>query len=108
MSTLNGKSFKDMLLTVFDEFSPVITKRKRGKFSSWLSAEMKSHINIRDKLMQKARKSSVNPHREDYKWKRNKVNIMIRKAKSDYTRTLLPENSRNPDGFGAAIKRVFP
>ena len=58
--------------------------------------------------MQKARKSSVNPHREDYKWKRNKVNIMIRKAKSDYTRTLLPENSRNPDGFGAAIKRVFP
>ena len=64
--------------------------------------------NIRDKLMRKARKSTVNTHREKYKWKRNEVNTMIRKAKSDYTRTLLSENSRNPDGFWALIKRVFP
>ena len=33
---------------------------------------------------------------------------MIRKAKSDYTGTLLSENSGNPDGFWATIKRVFP
>ena len=46
-------------------------------------------MNIRDKLMRKARKSKV---REEYKLKRNEVNIMIRKAKSDYTRTLLSEN----------------
>ena len=32
---------------------------------------------------------------------------MIQKAKSDYTRTLLSENSRNPDGFWAVIKHVF-
>ena len=54
--------------------------------------------------MRKARKSKV---REEYKLKRNEVNIMIRKAKSDYTRTLLSENSRNLDGFGAAMKCVF-
>ena len=54
--------------------------------------------------MRKARKSKV---KKEYKLKRNEVNIMIRKAKSDYTRTLLSENSRNLDGFGAAIKCAF-
>ena len=65
-------------------------------------------MSTRDKLMRKARKSKLNAHREEYKRKRNEVNIMIRKAKSDYTRTLLSEISRNPDGFWAAIIRVFP
>ena len=65
-------------------------------------------MNIRDKLMRKARKSKLNAHREEYKRKRNDVNTMIRKAKSDYTKTLLLENSGNPNGFWAAIKRVFP
>ena len=32
----------------------------------------------------------------------------MRKAKSDYTRTLLSENPRNPDDFWTAIKPVFP
>ena len=57
--------------------------------------------------MRKARKSKLNAHRQEYKRKRSEVNIMIRKAKSDYTRTLLSENSRNPDGFWAAVKCVF-
>ena len=56
----------------------------------------------------KARKSNVSAHREEYKLKRNEGNIMIRKAKSNYTRTLLPDNLRNPDGFWTVIKRVFP
>ena len=65
-------------------------------------------MNTRDKLMQKAQKSKVNAHREEYKQKRNEVNIMIRKAKSDYTRKLLSQNSRNSDGFWAARKFLFP
>ena len=63
-------------------------------------------MNIRDKLMREARKSKLNVHRDECKRKRNEVNIMIRKNKSDYTRTFLLENSRNPDGFWAAIKRI--
>ena len=105
---LAWKIFKDILSTVFNTFATVITKRVRGKCSLWLSAEIKSHMNISDKLMWKARKSKVNVHREEYNPKRNEVNIMTWKAKFDYTRTLLSENSRNPDSFWAAIKRVFP
>ena len=56
-------------------------------------------MNIRDKLMRKARKPKVNADREEYKLKRSEVNIMIRKAKSDNTRTLLSENSRNSGRF---------
>ena len=80
---------KNILSTVFNKSAPVNTKRVRGKFSSWLSANIKPHMNTSNKLMRKARKSKINAHREEYKWKRNEVNIMIRKAKPDYTRTLL-------------------
>ena len=52
--------FKDILSTVFNKFAPVITKRV-----PWLSAKIKSLMNIRDKLIQKARKSKVNAHREE-------------------------------------------
>lgn len=111
--SLAWRIFKDILATVFNKFASVITNRVREKCSSLLPAKIKSHMNIshmniRDKLMQKALKSKVNAHRENYKRKYNEVNIKICKANSNYTRTLLSENLRNPDGFLAAIKRVFP
>ena len=104
--SLAWRIFKDILVIVFNKFASVITKRVREKCSSLLSAKIKSHMDIRDKLIQKALKSKVNAHRENYKGKHNEVNTMICKANSNYTRTLLSENSRNPDGFLAAIKRV--
>ena len=73
---LAWKIFKDILSTVFNKFATVITKRVRGKCSLWLSAEIKFHINMSDKLMGKARKSKVNVHREEYNRKRNEVNII--------------------------------
>ena len=100
--------FGDILSTAFDKFAPMITKRVKGKCSPWLSADIKFHMNIRDRLMRRARKSKVNAHREEYKRKRNSVNIMIRNAKSEYTKSLLRENAGNPDGFWATIKRIFP
>ena len=111
--SLAWRIFKDILVTLFNKFASVITKRVQEKCSSLKSAKIKSHMNIshmdiRDKLMQKALKSKVNAHRENYKRKHKEVNIMICKANSNYTRALLSENSRNPDGFLAAIKRVFP
>ena len=89
---LTWKIFKDMLWTVFNKSAPVITKRVLGKCSQWQSAEIKSYMNTRDKLIQKVQKSKVNVHREEYKRKGNEVNIIIWKDKSNYTRTL-SENS---------------
>ena len=110
---LAWRIFKNILATVFNKVASVITKRVREKCSSLLSAKIKSHMNIshmniRNKLMQKVLKSKVNARRENYKRKHNEVNIKICKANSNYTRTLLAENSSNPDGFLAAIKRVCP
>ena len=109
--SLAWRIFKDILVTLFNKFASVITKRVQEKCSWLKSAKIKSHMNIshmdiRDKLIQKALKSKVNAHRENYKRKHNEVYTMICKANSNYTRTLLSENSRNPDGFLAAIKRV--
>ena len=100
--------FIDALSTVFNKFAPVIMRR--GECSLWLSVNIKSHMSIRDKHMQKAQKSKVNVHLEECKRKRNEVNIIVQKAKSDYTRTLLSKNSRKPgrlNVYWVAMKCVF-
>ena len=59
--------FNDILSTVFNKFAPVITKRLRGKCSPRLSAEIKSHMSTKSKLMQKAQRFKLNAFREEYK-----------------------------------------
>ena len=98
---------KEILVKAFNRFAPIVSKQVRGKSSPWLSADIKSEMNKRDKLMRKSRKTKNGAIRDEYKKQRNRVNNIIRKAKSDYTRTLLSENSNNPNGFWAAIKRIF-
>jgi hypothetical protein len=44
----------------------------------------------------------------EYKNKRNEVNITIRRAKANYHRNLLDENSSDPSKFWKNLKSIFP
>ncbi len=43
-----------------------------------------------------------------YKQKRNKVNIAVRRAKSDYQKKLLKESSKDPNKFWRTLKSIYP
>ena len=101
-------SLKSILTNVFDNYAPVISKRVKGKTSSWLARDIKKEMNDRDKLHRKFRKSRSDLDSQSYKKQRNKVNIMVRKAKSNYYRNLLTESSRDPKRFWNTLKRIFP
>ena len=65
-------------------------------------------MNKRDQLLRKSRKSKNKFYRDEYKRKRNEVNNLIRSTKSNYTKSLLAENSRDPTKFWNVIKSIFP
>ena len=49
--------FKNILLTSINHHGPLVKKRVKGKYCPWLSVEIKTTMNNRDKILRKARKS---------------------------------------------------
>ena len=48
---------KSILKDAIDRHAPFVTKCVKGKKLPWMSKEIKRHMNIRDQLYRKARKS---------------------------------------------------
>lgn len=101
------EGLKSILTSTFDHHAPIIEKHIRGKPSPWLTSELKSFMNDRDNLLKIARKSNKVDDFEKYKHKRNKVNLLIKKAKSTYHQNLLNENASDPDNFWKSIKSIY-
>ena len=72
---------KSILKDTIDRHAPFVTKRVKGKKSPWMSKEIKRHMNIRDQLYRKARKSKKQLDWVSYKRKRNFVKNEIQRTK---------------------------
>ena len=64
---------KFILKDTVDRHAPFVAKRVKGNKSPWMSKEIKRHMNIRDQLYCKARKSTKQLDWVSYKRKRNFV-----------------------------------
>ena len=73
-----------------------------------MNDEIKSHMNTRDKLFRKWRKSRTSTNKENYRQMRSLVNIMVRSAKEEHTKQLLRDFSNDSNKFWKCIKNVFP
>ena len=96
---------KTIINGIYLNYASVITKRVKGKPAPWLTVELKQLMNEWDGLLRKYR-SDEDLHA--YKLKRNRVNTMMRKAKSSYNKNLLEENSKTPETFWKIIKSIYP
>ena len=99
---------KTNLLKVFNEIAPLIQKRIKGRFCHWLTHEIKTLMNQRDKLRRKARKSKAEEDWNLYKKKKNSCTNLVKRTKDRYHQEELFENKNNPSKFWDNIKKVFP
>ena len=102
------KFISDNLRKFFNKHAPKIEKRVKGRPCPWITNEFADCMNKRDQLLRKAEKSGRQEHWKIYKKKRNRCTKMVRKAKRDYHKRLLQENSRNPRNFWKYIKEIIP
>ena len=72
---------KSILKDTIDKHAPFVTKRVKGKKSAWMSKEIKRHMNIRDQLYRKARKSKKQLDCVPYKRKQNFTKNEIQRTK---------------------------
>lgn len=92
----------------FDKYAPLITKRVKSKPAPWLTPEIKTLMNDRDKLLRKYRKTKSDFDKREFQNKRNQVNILLRKSKANYNKELLKENSNDPGKFWKTLKSIYP
>ena len=105
---LAWQRMKEILTTIFDKHAPRVEKKVKGKPSPWLTDEIKSTMNERNKLLRRYRKYKKEIDFTEYKVKRNQVNILIRKEKSSYHKNLLHDNHHTPNKFWSTIKKIYP
>ena len=72
-----------------------------------MDVNLKRHMNIKDQLLRKSRKTKKDDDIQSYKRKRNEVHIMIKKAKNSYQKKLLNDSAKNPVTFWNSIKKIF-
>lgn len=73
----------------------------------WLTHEVKNEMDYRDVLQKKFRKSKTTVNHGNYKRQRNKVNVLIKKAKKTYNTNLLKENINNSTLFWKTLKKIW-
>ena len=100
--------YMKVITGIYDKYAPVFIKRVKGKPAPWLTEELKKLMDERDSLVRKYRRTNNNEDFHAYKIKRNKVNIMLRQAKSSYNKNLLDENSKTPEPFWKIVKSIYP
>ena len=65
-------------------------------------------MNDRDKLLRRSRRTKKESDIPTYKQKRNKVNVAVKRAKSDYHKKLLKESAKDLNKFWRTLKSIFP
>ena len=98
--------FKQLLLNVCNRHAPIVTQRVRGYNVPWINDEIRATMLERDHMKQKAKQTKNSCTWEDYKRLRNKVTQSISRAKSDYYKNLISENSNNPSKLWSIIKSL--
>ena len=101
-------AFYQIVREIFDKYAPLITKRVKSKPAPWLTSQIKTLMNDRDKQLKKYRKTKSDFDKRDFQNKRNQVNILLRKSKANYNKELLNENSNDPAKFWKTLKSIYP
>lgn len=99
---------KRILQESLNRNAPYITKRIKGKKSPWMSKAITKHMNKRDQLFRKARKSKKESDWAVYKRKRNFVRNEIQRTKNAFFKEKLKNLADKPEKFWQTVKEIYP
>ena len=88
--------WKELVLEVLDKHAPIRQIRKRSCSVPWITADIKKLIFDRDKMKRKAMVTKQSVDWDAYKTSRNRVNIALRRRKSECYRNKTAQQNKNP------------
>ena len=102
------QKLREILHYYVNKHAPLVSKKVKGRLSPWITKDVKSEMNLGDRLLRKARWTNLEIDWSSHKCQRKRVTSLVKKCKSKYHRDLLKVSANTPDKFWAAIKKVYP
>ena len=99
--------WKEMFLEILNKHAPVQNKRTRLFNVPWLTKGIKELIHNRDRLKRKAIVTNQDEDWQNYKSFRNKVNIALWLAKTNYYRDKIALQKDNPKDAWKTINNLL-
>ena len=90
-----------------DVHAPIKTRKVRSTYAPWLTTDIRHEMNQRDYLKKKAVKSKSKSLFKAYKAQRNRINKLIKSAKSNYCKREIDHNKNNPKEMWKQINQVI-
>ena len=99
--------WKELFLEVLNKHAPLQHKKTKPSKVPWITTEIKSLINERDKLKRKAIITKLETDWSKYKRTRNQVNIKLRNAKTNYYSSKIFNQKSNPKKAWRSINNLL-
>ena len=99
-------NFKTILTEIIDRLAPIKEMRLKQRSEPWLESEIIDLIRTRDRLLYDFRKGGLTEKFEEYKKVRNKVQLKIKHAKSNYYYTKTHELKHKPKKLWQTLKDI--
>ena len=101
------EQFKNIFNSVSDVHAPIKTRKVRSTYAPWLTTDIRHEMNQRDYLKKKEVKSKSKSLFKAYKAQRNRINKLIKSAKSNYCKREIDHNKNNPKEMWKQINQVI-
>ena len=99
--------WKELFLEVLNKHAPLQHKKPKPSKVPWITTEIKSLINERDKLKRKTIITKLETDWSKYKRTRNEVNIKLRIAKTNYYSSRIFNQKSNPKKAWRSINNLL-
>ena len=100
--------FKDLFLKVLDKHAPLISKRVKTKSGlPWVTKDIREQMKERDRLKRTAVINNEERVWNLYKSSKNAVNIALRKAKKEYYKTQIQNQSGDPKRAWRTVNNIL-
>ena len=99
--------WKELFLEILNKHAPIQTKKVRSHKIPWLTSNIKTLMNERDKLKRKAIITGLETDWKSYKQLRNKVNKELREAKTNYYSNKIASQKANPKEAWKTINQIL-
>ena len=100
------KIFHEMFLQILDRVAPVKNIRLKQRTEQWFTGDILRSISVRDKAWKQYREQKTSDNFTEYKRLRNMTDALIKKAKKDFVKIKIKENTSCPKKLWKTLKNL--
>lgn len=98
--------FNDLIRILYDKYAPLKRVRVKERPNPWITENMLLMMSLRDKALNRARRTNSEIHFNYYKSLRNLITLTLEREKTAYFNYYINNNYRNPTKMWSHLSKI--